>query len=221
MGGNGIPDRMHARRVAMVELQLRQRGIRDQRILQAMAKVPRHEFVPQSLESHSYEDQPVPIGEAQTISQPYIVAAMLEPLSLATSDRVLEIGTGSGYQTALLAELAGEVFSIERFASLAAGASGMLERLGYRNVHVRVADGSLGWREAGPFDAIVVSAAVPQVPPSLVEQMKDGARLIAPVGTPEAQDLLLIRRVGAELTMKRLDGCRFVPLVGEQGFSAS
>ena len=218
MGGNGIPDRMHARRVAMVELQLRQRGIRDERILQIMAKVPRHEFVSPSFESHAYEDQPVPIGESQTISQPYIVAAMLEPLSLSKEDRVLEIGTGSGYQTALLAELAGDIFSIERHASLAQTATTVLEHLGYGNVHVRVADGSLGWPEEGPFDAMVVSAAVPRVPTSLIEQLKDGGRLIAPVGTPDAQELLLILRHGSDLTMKRLDGCRFVPLVGEQGF---
>jgi protein-L-isoaspartate(D-aspartate) O-methyltransferase len=221
MGGNGMPDRMHARRVAMVEQQLRQRGIHDQRILEVMAKVPRHEFVPPCLESHAYEDQPVPIGEGQTISQPYIVAAMLEPLSLTKADRVLEIGTGSGYQTALLAELAGEVFSIERHAPLAEAAIEVLKRLGYDNVHIRVADGSLGWPEAAPFDVIVVSAAVPQLPPSLIEQMKDGGRLIAPVGTPDAQELLLIRRTGRELTMKHLDGCRFVPLLGEQGFRAS
>lgn len=218
MAGNGIPDRMHARRVAMVELQLRQRGIRDERILQTMAKVPRHEFVSPSFEPHAYEDQPVPIGESQTISQPYIVAAMLEALALAKDDRVLEIGTGSGYQTALLAELAGEIFSIERHASLAQTASTVLERLGYSNVHLRVADGSLGWPEEGPFDAIVVSAAVPRVPTSLIEQLKDGGRLIAPVGTPDAQELLLIRRQRGELIMTRLDGCRFVPLVGEQGF---
>jgi protein-L-isoaspartate(D-aspartate) O-methyltransferase len=221
MGGNGIPDRMHAQRIAMVELQLRQRGIRDERILQAMAKVPRHQLVSPAFESHAYEDQPMPIGEGQTISQPYIVAAMLEPLSLTQSDRVLEIGTGSGYQTALLAELTAEVFSVERHPSLAETATQMLQRLGYKNVHIRVGDGSLGWPEGGPFDAIVVSAAVPRVPAAMVDQMKDGGRLIAPVGTPDAQELLLVRQVGAELTMKRLDGCRFVPLVGEQGFSAS
>lgn len=221
MGGNGIPDRLQARRIAMVELQLRQRGIRDQRTLEAMAKVPRHEFVPPSLEGHAYDDQPVPIGEGQTISQPYIVAAMLEAVTVAPSDRVLEIGTGSGYQSALLAELAAEVFSIERHASLAEAASGALCRLGYENAHIRVGDGSLGWPEAGPFDVIIISAAVPHVPASLVEQMRDGARLIAPVGTQDAQELLLIRRISGELTMKRLDGCRFVPLVGEEGFTGS
>jgi protein-L-isoaspartate(D-aspartate) O-methyltransferase len=221
MGGNGFPDRWHVSRVAMVELQLRERGIRDERVLEAMARVPRHHFVAPSLEDRAYHDQPLPIGEGQTVSQPYIVAAMLEPLSLTASDKVLEIGTGSGYQTALLAELVAEVFSIERHASLAQAADELLQHLGYQNVHVRTGDGSLGWPEATPFDAIVVSAAVPQLPPSLLTQLKEGGRLIAPVGTPEMQELCLIRRLAGEIRATRLDGCRFVPLVGKEGFASS
>lgn len=219
MGGNGIPDRMQAMRIAMVELQLRQRGIRDERILHAMAKVPRHQFVPSSFESHAYDDQPVPIGQGQTVSQPYIVAAMLESLSLNSSDKVLEIGTGSGYQTALLAELVAQVFSIERHSSLAQTATDVLDRLAYGNVHLRVGDGSLGWVEEAPFDAIIVSAAVPQAPRSLIAQLKEGARLIAPVGTPDVQELQLIRKVAGELLVRPLDGCRFVPLLGKEGFA--
>src|SRR5919109_1179586 len=178
MGENGAPGRLHAKRIAMVELQLRQRGIRDQRILQVMAKVPRHEFVAPAFQHQAYEDQPLPIGEGQTVSQPYIVAAMLESLTLTPSDRVLEVGTGSAYQAVLLAELAAEIFSIERHAPLADSARQVLERLEYKNVHIRVGDGSLGWPEAAPFDAIVVSAAVPQTPPSLISQLKEGGRLI-------------------------------------------
>lgn len=220
MGGNGF-DRMQAGRVAMVEVQLRARGIRDERVLQAMSKVPRHLFVAPAFEDKAYDDQPLPIGEGQTVSQPYIVAAMLESLSLKPSDRVLEIGTGSGYQTALLAELVAEVFSIERHASLAEAAQQTLEHLGYANVQLRIGDGSLGWPEAAPFDGIIISAAAPQIPPSLIAQLKEGGRMIAPIGTPEAQELRLIRRLGDEIKTVCLDGCRFVPLVGEEGFTSS
>jgi protein-L-isoaspartate(D-aspartate) O-methyltransferase len=219
--GNGFPDRIAASRIAMVELQLRGRGIRDQRVLEAMAKVPRHLFVAPAFAGNAYDDQPLPIGEGQTVSQPYIVAAMLESLSLKPSDKVLEIGTGSGYQTALLAELVAEVFGIERHASLTLSAQQVLERLGYKNVQLRTGDGSLGWPEAAPFDGIIISAAAPQIPPSLIAQLKDGGRMIAPVGTPELQELRLVRRVGEEIRSLRLDGCRFVPLVGEQGFTSS
>lgn len=218
--GNGFPDRIAASRVAMVELQLRGRGIRDERVLEAMTKVPRHLFVAPSFADMAYDDQPLPIGEGQTVSQPYIVAAMLESLSLDPSDKVLEIGTGSGYQTALLAELVAEVFSIERHASLTQAAQQALEHLGYQNVHVRTGDGSLGWPEAAPFDGIVISAAAPQIPPSLLAQLKDGGRMIAPVGTPEVQDLRLVRRLGDEIRSVRLDGCRFVPLLGKEGFTS-
>jgi protein-L-isoaspartate(D-aspartate) O-methyltransferase len=220
MGGNGFPDRIEAGRIAMVELQLRGRGIRDERVLEAMTKVPRHEFVAPAFAGKAYDDQPLPIGEGQTVSQPYIVAAMLESLSLKPSDKVLEIGTGSGYQTALLAELVAEVFSIERHASLSQAAQQVLERLDYQNVHVRTGDGSLGWPEAAPFEGIIISAAAPQLPSSLIAQLKEGGRMIAPVGTPEVQELRLIRRLGDEIRTLRLDGCRFVPLVGKEGFSS-
>jgi protein-L-isoaspartate(D-aspartate) O-methyltransferase len=220
MGGNGFPGRIEAGRIAMVELQLRGRGIRDERVLEAMTKVPRHEFVAPAFADKAYDDQPLPIGEGQTVSQPYIVAAMLESLSLKPSDKVLEIGTGSGYQTALLAELVAEVFSIERHASLSQAAQQVLERLDYQNVHVRTGDGSLGWPEAAPFEGIIISAAAPQLPPSLIAQLNEGGRMIAPVGTPEVQELRLIRRLGDEIRSLRLDGCRFVPLVGKEGFTA-
>lgn len=218
--GNGFSDRTHAARIAMVELQLRGRGIRDERVLEAMTKVPRHFFVAPSFADRAYDDQPLPIGESQTVSQPYIVAAMLESLSLKPSDKVLEIGTGSGYQTALLAELVAEVFSIERHASLTQAAQQVLERLGYQNVQLRTGDGSLGWPDAAPFDGIIISAAAPQIPPSLMAQLKDGGRMIAPVGTPEVQDLRLVCRLGDEIRSVRLDGCRFVPLVGKEGFTS-
>ena len=221
MGGNGMAVGLDARRVAMVELQLRQRGIRDERVLSAMAKVPRHQFVPPSLHDVAYHDQPLPIGEGQTVSQPYIVADMLERLWLQPSGKVLEVGTGSGYQTALLAELVAEVFTIERHPTLAGAAQQVLERLGYKNVQLRVGDGSLGWPEAALFDAIIVSAAVPRIPQSLIAQMKPGARLIAPVGTPEAQELQLAQLLEGELIIKRLDGCRFVPLIGKEGFASA
>ena len=220
MGGNGF-DRMQAGRVAMVEVQLRARGIRDERVLQAMSKVPRHLFVAPAFADKAYDDQPLPIGEGQTVSQPYIVAAMLESLSLKPSVRVLEIGTGSGYQTALLAELVAEVFSIERHASLTQAAQQTLEHLGYANVQLRTGDGSLGWPEAAPFDGIIISAAAPQIPTSLIAQLKEGGRMIAPIGTPEAQELRLIRRMGDEIRTVCLDGCRFVPLVGKEGFTSS
>jgi protein-L-isoaspartate(D-aspartate) O-methyltransferase len=221
MAGNGFPDRMQAARIGMVELQLRGRGIRDQRVLEAMTKVPRHGFVAPAFADKAYNDQPLPIGEGQTVSQPYIVAAMLESLALSPSDRVLEIGTGSGYQTALLAELVAEVFTIERHVSLAQAAQEVLERLSYKNVQVRTGDGSLGWPEAAPFTGIIISAAAPQIPPSLIAQLKEGGRMIAPVGTPEVQELHLIRRLGDEIRTLRLDGCRFVPLVGKEGFGSS
>jgi protein-L-isoaspartate(D-aspartate) O-methyltransferase len=209
------------RRLAMVEVQLRARGIRDERVLAAMAQVQRHLFVPPEHQDDAYGDFPLPIGEGQTISQPYVVAAMLEALSLRPEDVVLEIGTGSGYQTALLAELAREVYSIERQPRLAMRAEETLLRLGYTNVHVRVGDGTLGWPEAAPFEAIIVAAAAPQVPPSLFDQLREGARMIVPVGSTFAQELQLIRKQSGRTFVTHLDGCRFVPLIGREGFSAS
>jgi protein-L-isoaspartate(D-aspartate) O-methyltransferase len=203
-----------SQRERMVRAQLAERGIRDARVLAAMGAVPRHEFVPESLRQDAYEDHPLPIGEGQTISQPYIVAAMLDHLALQASDRVLEVGTGSGYVTALLSELCAEVFSVERYASLASAAEATLLRLGFRNVKIKVGDGSLGWSERSPFDAILVSAATAEVPPALVEQLKEGERLMIPVGSPTSQELWLIRKFDGQPEIRVLDGCRFVPLVG-------
>jgi len=203
----------------MVEEQLRRRGLRDERVLGAMGKVPRHEFVAPQSWSEAYADHPIVIGERQTTSQPYIIAAMLEQARIQPGDRVLEIGAGSGYQTALLAELAGQVFAVERYASLAESAGRTLERMGYRNVKMIAGDGTLGLPESAPFDAIIVSAAAPRVPPALVEQLAPGGRLIIPVGDSQQQALQLVRRdEQGSVSTQTLEGCRFVPLIGEQGF---
>lgn len=211
-------DPYRSRREAMVIVQLRDRGIRDERVLQAMARVPRHEFVPPERVDDAYGDHPLPIGEGQTISQPYIVAAMLEALALRSEDVVLEVGAGSGYQTAVLCDLCRQVFGIERHASLREKAQATLTRLGYTNFTLRVGDGSLGWPEAAPFDGIVVSAAVPRVPVALFEQLREGGRLILPVGSQFTQELILVRKHAGVAMTTRLDGCRFVPLVGASGF---
>ncbi len=200
-------------REAMVRTQLADRGIRDARVLDAMRKVPRHEFVPEPFRPNAYEDHPLPIGEGQTISQPYIVAAMLEHLALQGNDRVLEIGTGSGYVTALLSLLSAEVYSVERHAQLAALAESTLQRLEYGNVKIRVGDGSQGWAEYAPFDAVLVSAATREMPPALFAQLREGGRLVLPVGPPFSQELQLIRKVGERPEVNILEGCRFVPLV--------
>jgi protein-L-isoaspartate(D-aspartate) O-methyltransferase len=204
----------------MVEVQLRQRGIKDERVLDAMARVPRHEFAPNEYCDQTYEDHPLPIGEGQTISQPYIVALMLEALGLKPSHRVLEIGTGSGYATALLAELAGEVISIERHPALAKQARELLQSLGYRRVSVMVGDGALGFSSRAPYDAILVSAATPEVPSALLAQLGEGGQMIIPVGGAESQRLELIGMHGgrAHTTLRGL--CRFVPLVSDGVSSA-
>jgi protein-L-isoaspartate(D-aspartate) O-methyltransferase len=220
MGGNGT-EPFAAERFSMVERQLRQRGIRDQRVLDAMFKVPRHEFVGREAWSEAYADHPLLIGEQQTTSQPYMIAAMVQAAQVSPHDRVLEIGAGSGYQTAVLAELAGQVFAVERYPSLAQSASETLDRLGYRNVNITAGDGSLGFPEAAPFDAIIVSAAAPRVPPALLEQLAPGGRLLVPVGDANQQVLQLVRRdQQGNVTVHTLEGCRFVPLIGQQGFAA-
>lgn len=208
---------LQARR-RMVEEQIRRRGVHDERVLAAMERVPRHEFVAQQYVEEAYGDHPLPIGERQTISQPYVVAAMTEAARVARSDRVLEIGTGSGYQTAVLAELAAEVYSVERHASLATQALANLKRLGYTNVHSIIADGSRGYADAAPYDAILVTAAAPSVPPALFEQLKEEGRLVIPVGTAEGQALQVVRKIGGRPVTQLLDGVRFVPLIGAQGF---
>jgi len=200
----------------MVNAQLRSRGITDERVLDAMARVPRHEFAPERYRDQAYEDHPLPIAEGQTISQPYIVAIMLQALALKASDRVLEIGTGSGYVTALLAELTGEVFSIERHAALANTARELLSRLGYRNVRVVVGDGTRGFAEGAPYDAILVSAAASELPHELVDQLAEGGRLMIPVGCDDSQQLHLIEKRNGQPKTTLREMCRFVPLVSEK-----
>jgi protein-L-isoaspartate(D-aspartate) O-methyltransferase len=202
----------------MVEQQLRRRGIRDERVLAAFSRVPRHEFIAPDLWREAYEDRPIQIGEGQTISQPYMHAAMLEAARIQPTDVVLEVGTGSGYQTALLAELAAEVFSIEIFPALAERAQHTLARLSYTQIVIRVGDGSLGWPEAAPFDAIIVSAASPSVPPALLEQLRIQGRMVIPVGDEREQQVWLLEKTPNGTTRRVLDGCRFVPLLGRHGF---
>jgi len=214
-------DRFAAERQNMVGSQLRARGIRDERVLDAMARVPRHEFVAERYRDQAYEDHPIPIGEGQTVSQPYIVALMLETLLLEPSSSVLEIGTGSGYQTAVLAELAAHVYSVERHPQLAREAEATLARLGYNNVTILVGDGSQGLPTLAPFDAIVVSAAASQIPAPLFEQLREGGRMIIPVGPADAQELQLVRKAQGQPVIDRLEGCRFVPLIGGEGYSSA
>ncbi len=197
----------------MVEVQLRARGVRDPRVLEAMARVPRHLFVPETERAYAYADEPLPIGSGQTISQPYIVAYMTEALGLSGDEKVLEVGTGSGYQTAVLAELAREVLTIEVIDSLSRAAQERLERAGCRNIRFRVGDGSAGWPEEAPFDAIMVTAAAPRIPEALEAQLGPEGRMVIPVGT-DLQELSLVRRGRKGLQRERLIGVRFVPLVG-------
>ncbi len=208
------------RRRQMVDTQLLQRGIRNERVLRAMARVPRHEFVADPYRAQAYDDNPLPIGEGQTISQPYIVALMLEMLEVSEEDIALEIGTGSGYQTALLAQLSRHVYSIERHAALAAKAQAVLAKLGYTNVTIEVGDGSKGLPAHAPFDGIVVSAAAPDLPQALFEQLKEGGRLVVPVGPTEAQFLQLVTKKEGKPVLSEQIPCRFVPLIGEQGYRA-
>jgi len=208
-------------RHAMVETDLIRRGIRDTRVVEAMNKVPREQFVAPEFREQAYEDRPLPIGEGQTVSQPYIVAVTLAALSLQGSETVLEVGTGSGYQTALLAELAEQVYSIERHGTLADSARFALQRLGYRNVEVTVGDGTRGWPERAPFDAIVVSAAAPRLPEDMFAQLREGGLMVVPVGPAEAQDLQLIRKIEGRPVVTSLNACRFVPLIGAQGYPDS
>jgi protein-L-isoaspartate(D-aspartate) O-methyltransferase len=205
-------------REEMIEKQLRRRGIQDAAVLAAMAAVPRHEFVSEDVRAHAYDDLPLPIGSGQTISQPYIVAAMTAALHLQPGDRVLEIGTGCGYHAAVLSRLAKEVFTIERRPELASSASARLVRLGYSNAHVHCGDGTLGLPEFAPFDAILVAAAAPAVPKTLLAQLAEGGRIILPVGGAEHQELQLIEKHGDTFPTKMLEGCRFVPLLGYHGW---
>lgn len=205
-------------RERMVAEQLVGRGIKDPRILAAMRKVPRHLFVEEALAARAYGDYPLPIGEKQTISQPYMVALMTEALSPQSKDRILEIGTGSGYQAAILAELCSKVFSIERIKVLAERAERILADLGYSNFQIRVGDGTNGWKEEAPFEGIMVTAGAPRVPKALMEQLSDGGRLVIPIGDEFSQSLTKIVREGNEFRHSNLTGCIFVKLIGDQGW---
>lgn len=214
-------DRYRKPRLRMVETQIRARGIRDERVLMAMEAIPRHLFVDEGLMEQAYSDSPLPIGEHQTISQPYIVALMTEALELKGRERVLEIGTGSGYQTAILASLADRVFSVERIASLATGARKILDKLNFYNVAIRVGDGSYGWSDEAPFDAIITTAAAPDIPQYLLEQLIPGGRMVVPAGGREVQTLYKLTRSKdnpQEIIKEDLGGCRFVSLIGESGW---
>ena len=205
-------------REKMVSTQIEARGIHDQRVLEAMRKVPRHLFVGEALQDQAYGDFPLPIGEGQTISQPYIVAEMTVALELTQDDRVLEIGTGSGYQTAILAELAYRVYTIERVRKLLVGTRKILDQLTYHNVVAKCSDGTKGWSEESPFDAIIVTAGAPEVPEALVEQLKMGGRLVIPVGGRFSQTLFKVVRHEDGICKINLGGCRFVKLIGEHGW---
>jgi protein-L-isoaspartate(D-aspartate) O-methyltransferase len=205
-------------RLKMVEEQIILRGIKDPRVIAAMKKVPRHLFVEEALQSQAYNDYPLPIGEKQTISQPYMVALMTEALQLKGKDKVLEIGAGSGYQTAILAEMAEKVFSIERIRSLAIKARQLLYELGYYNAEIKIFDGTFGWPEEAPFDAIIVTAGAPEIPQPLLDQLAIGGRLVIPIGDAYVQDLIRVTKTEEGVKKEDLGGCRFVKLIGRYGW---
>jgi protein-L-isoaspartate(D-aspartate) O-methyltransferase len=209
-------DKTITQRNAMVEDQLVARGINDERVLRAMGKIPRHLFIDETMQGRAYGDHPLPIGEGQTISQPYVVAWMTDALNLASTDRVLEIGTGSGYQAAVLAEIVSEVYTIEIREGLSESAAKLLDSLGYVNVKTRYADGYFGWEEHSPFDAIIITASANHIPPPLLKQLKDGGKLIIPLGsTLYYQTLTIVTKKGDDLTVEQMGGVAFVPMVGE------
>ena len=213
-------DAYETARARMVEEQLVHRGITDERVLAAMRRVPRHLFVEEPLRDRAHGDHPLPIGEEQTISQPYIVGLMSQLLELRGQEKVLEVGTGSGYQTAVLAELARRVCSIERLPRLAERARALLEQLGHDNVWVRVGSGTLGWPDQAPFDRIIVTAGGPSVPPPLVQQLADGGRMALPVGSADNQVLTIVENVGGEIRQRTHGECKFVRLVGKYAWDA-
>ncbi len=202
----------------MVETQLIERGIKDENVLRAMLRVPRERFVPEHLRESAYDDMALPIGEGQTISQPYMVAIMTELLELKGDEKVLEIGTGSGYQAAILAELSREVYTIERIESLSKKAENVIRSLGYTNVFFRVGDGTLGWKEFSPFDRIIITAGAPDIPEPLIEQLRDGGIIVAPVGVRFSQILVKAKKDGKNLIREYSVPCVFVPLLGEKGW---
>jgi protein-L-isoaspartate(D-aspartate) O-methyltransferase len=205
-------------RLKMVEEQIVSRGIKDAKLIAAVKKIPRHLFVEEALQNQAYSDHPLPIGEKQTISQPYMVALMTEALLLTGKEKVLEIGTGSGYQTAILAELSEKVFSIERIRSLAIRARKLLYELGYFNVEIKIFDGTFGWVEERPFDAIIVTAGSPDIPQPLIDQLAMGGRLVIPVGDAFVQDLFRVTKAEEGIKKEDLGGCRFVKLIGKYGW---
>ena len=210
---------LHAgQRRKMVEEQLGDRGIKDLCLLEVMSRVPRHLFTLDSLQHRAYGDTPLPIGENQTISQPYIVAAMTEALKLKGHERVLEIGTGSGYQTAVVAELAAQVFTIERINVLSRKAQQILEGLGYANIVFKMFDGTYGWPDQAPFDAIMVTAAAKEIPEALIKQLGDGGTLVAPAGGADKQKLIVLTKKGDHVSKREIGDCKFVPLVGKYGW---
>jgi protein-L-isoaspartate(D-aspartate) O-methyltransferase len=212
-------DTFHLARKRMVETQIVRRGITDQAVIRAMGSIPRHFFVEEALRDRAYGDFPLPIGSGQTISQPFMVALMTSSLGLTGVERVLEIGTGSGYQTAVLAEIAERVVSVERIADLVPPARELLERLGYHRVVIHAADGTMGWKSGAPYDAILVTAGAPEVPRELVDQLRQGGRLVIPVGPRQRQVLKRVTRRGDGETVENLGGCVFVPLIGRSGWS--
>lgn len=207
-----------AKRDNLIDHQLRQKGISDTRVLEAMKNIPREDFVPPEYESMAYRNGPLPIGEGQTISQPYIVALMTQCLELKPDDKVLEIGTGSGYQMAVLLEMGARVYSVERIPELASRAENILRSLGYKDVHIKRADGTEGWPEEAPFDAILVTSGAPSVPEPLKQQLADGGRLVIPVGSPHSQRLYKIVKTDAHFTTIVITPCVFVPLIGKYGW---
>ncbi len=202
----------------MVKHQLIRRGIKDPKVLDAMRKVPRHRFVSQALRNRAYDDCPLPIGHSQTISQPYIVALMTEYLEMTGGERVLEIGTGSGYQAAVLSEIADKIFTMERHTALASQARKVLDELGYDNIVMRTGDGTIGWKQFAPYDRIIVTAGSPHVPESLLKQLADGGRMVIPVGDKYGQDLMVVDRHGDDIETTKAGGCVFVPLKGREGW---
>lgn len=214
----GALDRYEKARRKMVKNQVESRGIKDQKVLEAFLTVKRHLFVEEALRPQSHNDYPLPIGSGQTISQPYIVALMTEGLELKEDERVLEIGTGSGYQTAILAEITKEVYSIERIKELSQKTRDLLKELGYTNIEIKVDDGTTGWVSKSPFDAIIVTAASPDIPRPLTDQLKEGGRMVIPVGGRTSQELIKVVKSGGKLKKHNLGGCRFVKLIGEYGW---
>jgi protein-L-isoaspartate(D-aspartate) O-methyltransferase len=212
-------DASAAERRMMIETQIRRRGVSSPRVLEAMAAVPRHKFVREKFRNEAYADKPLPIGEGQTISQPYMVAAMTEALELTGAERVLEIGTGSGYQSAVLSLLVRQVITVESHTSLALAAQERLTNLGYANVHVHNGDGSAGFLDTAPYDAIVVTAGAPEIPQVFANQLREGGRVVIPVGDRDNQELVLARMEKGELTSRALFNCKFVLLLGRYGWS--